>query len=297
MRRRDFIKVVAGSAVVGPLVARAQQRAFPVVGLLSARSPAVDTPLIAVIRQGLNETGFVEGQNIALDYRWADGQYERLAGLAADFVRQQVAVIVTMGGEVSAVAAKAATATIPIVFVTGGDPLRSGLVTSLQRPGGNITGASTLVVETEAKRLGLLRELRPHATTVAVLMNPGNISFAETQVSDIQTAAHALAERAIGYDDTWEEEVLNPVTGELRTVKMRRHYPADVGAIKFHLTNRAKDRWREQQNIEVETKRETSQEILDRIYARLAKMREQGYLTSINVPALPAPEDDSDVED
>jgi len=108
---------------------------------------------------------------------------------------------------------------------------------------------------------------------------------------------HSLAERAIGYDDTWDEEVINPVTGELRTVRRRRHYPADVGAIKFHLTNRAKDRWREQQNIEVETKRETSQEILDRIYARLAKMREQGYLTSINVPALPAPEDDSDVED
>src|SRR6516162_8389105 len=127
MRRRDFIKVIAGSAVEWPLAAGAQQRAFPVVGLLSSRSPAVDTPLIAVIRQGLNETGFVEGQNIALDYRWADGQYERLAGLAADFVRQQVAVIVTMGGDPTALAAKAATATIPIVFVGGTDPLRSGL--------------------------------------------------------------------------------------------------------------------------------------------------------------------------
>ena len=194
MRRRDFIKVIAGSAVVWPLAARAQQRAFPVVGLLSARSPDVDTPLIAVIRQGLNETGFVEGQNIALDYRWADGQYDRLAGLAADLVRQQVAVIVTMGGETTALAAKAATATIPIVFAGGIDPLRSGLVTSLQRPGGNITGVSTLIVETEAKRLGLLRDLRPHATTTVVLMNPGNIAFAETQVSDIQTAAHSIGE-------------------------------------------------------------------------------------------------------
>ena len=193
MRRRDFIKVITGSAVVWPLAARAQQRAFPVVGLLSGRSPAVDTPLIAVIRQGLNEAGFVEGQNVALDYRWADGQYDRLAGLAADLVRQQVAVIVTLGGEITALAAKATTATIPIVFVGGTDPLRSGLVTSLQRPGGNITGVITLLVETEAKRLGLLRELRPHSTTTAVLMNPGNI-FAEIQVSDFQTAAHSIGQ-------------------------------------------------------------------------------------------------------
>jgi putative tryptophan/tyrosine transport system substrate-binding protein len=190
MRRRNFIKVIAGSAVVFPLAARAQ-RAFPVVGLLSSRSPAVDTPLIAVIRQGLNEAGFVEGQNIALDYRSADGQYDRLAGLAADLVRQQVAVIVTMGGDTTALAAKAATATIPIVFAGGTDPLRSGLVSSLQRPGGNITGVSTLIVETEAKRLGLLRDLRPYATTTAVLMNPGNIG-AEIQVTDFQTAAHSI---------------------------------------------------------------------------------------------------------
>jgi putative tryptophan/tyrosine transport system substrate-binding protein len=194
MRRRDFIKVITGSAVVWPLTARAQQRAFPVVGLLSSRSPAVDTPLIAVIRQGLNEAGFVEGQNIALDYRWADGQYDRLVGLAADLVRQQVAVIVTMGGEITALAAKAATATIPIVFAGGVDPLRSGLVTSLHRPGGNITGVSALIIEPEAKRLGLLRELRPHATTTVVLMNPGNISVAEIQVSDFQTAAHSIGE-------------------------------------------------------------------------------------------------------
>jgi len=130
MRRRDLFKGIAGSAAAWPFAASAEQRAFPVVGLLSSRSPAVDTPLIAVIRQGLNEAGFVEGQNIALDYRWADGQYDRLAGLAADFVRQQVAVIVTMGGDPTALAAKAATATIPIVFVGGADPLRSGLVTS-----------------------------------------------------------------------------------------------------------------------------------------------------------------------
>src|SRR6185437_8204688 len=161
----------------------------PVIGLLSSRSPAVDTPLIALIRQGLNETGFVEGQNVTLDYRWAEGQYDRLAGLAADLVRRQVAVIVTMGGEVSALAAKAASATIPIVFVTGGDPITMGLVKSLHRPGGNITGTSTFIAEIEPKRLELLRELRPYATTTAVLVNPKNIQQAEIQVSDIQTAA------------------------------------------------------------------------------------------------------------
>jgi putative ABC transport system substrate-binding protein len=167
---------------------------LPVIGLLSSRSPAVDTPLIAVIRQGLNETGFVEGQNVALDYRWADGQYDRLAGLAADLVRQQVTVIVTIGGDTTALAAKAATPTIPIVFAGGADPIRSGLVTSLHRPGGNSTGVSTFIVEMEAKRLGLLRELRPHVTTTAVLVNPGNIPQAEIQVSDVQTAARSVGQ-------------------------------------------------------------------------------------------------------
>jgi putative tryptophan/tyrosine transport system substrate-binding protein len=141
---------------------------MPVIGLLSSRSPAVDTSLVAVIRQGLNETGFVEGQNVALDYRWADGQYDRLAGLAADLVRRQVAVIVTIGGALSARAAKAATATIPIVFAAGSDPVRAGVVASFNRPGGNITGVSTFLVEMDPKRLELVRELRPHATTTAV---------------------------------------------------------------------------------------------------------------------------------
>jgi putative ABC transport system substrate-binding protein len=191
MRRRDFITLLGGAAAAWPLAARAQQRAFPVIGLLSPRSPAVDTPLIAVIRQGLNESGLVEGQNVALDYRWADGQYDRLAALAADLVRRQVAVIVTMGGEVSALAAKAASATIPIVFAAGADPVRSGLVTSVHRPGGNITGVSTLIFELEPKRLGLMRELRPNATTIAVLVDP-NSPNAEMQVNDIQAAARGV---------------------------------------------------------------------------------------------------------
>src|SRR6516165_5728881 len=194
MRRRDFIQVTVGSAVSWPLSARAQQRALPMIGLLSSRSPAVDAPLIALIRQGLNETGLVEGQNVVIDYRWAEGQYDRLAKLAADLARQQVAVIVTLGGDTSALAAKAGTATIPIVFATGSDPVRTGLVTNLHRPGGNITGVSTFLAETEPKRLELLRELRPNATMMAVLVNPEAIPRAEFQLNDIQTAARSVGQ-------------------------------------------------------------------------------------------------------
>jgi putative ABC transport system substrate-binding protein len=193
MKRREFIMLLGGAAAAWPLTARAQQRPVPVIALLSSRSPAVDVPLIAVIRQGLNETGLVEGQNVALDYRWADGQYDRLAGLAADLVRQHVAVIVAIGGDPSALAAKAATATIPIVFVGATDPVRSGVVTSLHRPGGNITGVSGFMTEMEPKRLELLRELRPHATTTAVLVNPNEPSI-EIRVSDIQTAARSVGQ-------------------------------------------------------------------------------------------------------
>jgi ABC-type uncharacterized transport system substrate-binding protein len=191
VRRREFITLLAGAAATWPLVARAQQRAMPVIGLLSSRSPAVDTSLIAVIRQGLNESGLVEGQNVGLDYRWADGQYDRLTALAADLVRRQVAVIVTMGGDAPAFAAKAASATIPIVFAAGSDPVRSGLVTSINRPGGNITGVSNLIFELEPKRLGLVHELRPNATTIAVLVDP-NSPNAEMQVNNIQAATHSV---------------------------------------------------------------------------------------------------------
>jgi len=193
MKRREFITLLGGAAAAWPLAARAQQRAMPVIGLLSSRSPAVDTPLMAIIRQGLNEIGVVEGQNVTIDYRWAEGQYDRLAGLAADLVRQHVAVIVAIGGDPSALAAKAATATIPIVFVGATDPVRSGVVTSLHRPGGNITGVSGFMTEMEPKRLELLRELRPHATTTAVLVNPNEPSI-EIRVNDIQTAARSVGQ-------------------------------------------------------------------------------------------------------
>jgi putative ABC transport system substrate-binding protein len=193
MRRRTFITLLGGAAA-WPFAARAQQPAMPVVGVLSPRSPAVDGPLIAVIRQGLNDTGFFEGRNVTLDYRWADGQYDRLAALAADLVRRQVAVIVAPGGEISAHAAKTATVSIPIVFLVGSDPVRSGLVPSLNRPGGNITGVSSVIFDLEPKRLGLMRELRPNATTIAVLVNP-NSPNAEIQVNDIQIAARNVGQQ------------------------------------------------------------------------------------------------------
>jgi putative ABC transport system substrate-binding protein len=188
LKRRDFITLLGGAAAAWPLAARAQQPAMLVIGLLSPRSPAVDEPLIAVIRQGLNDTGFVEGRNVALDYRWADG------ALAADLVHRQVAVIVALGGEISALAAKTTTTSIPIVFLGGTDPVRSGLVSSLNRPGGNITGVSSFIFDLEPKRLGLLRELRPNATRIAVLVNP-NSTNAEMQVNDIQIAAHSVGQQ------------------------------------------------------------------------------------------------------
>jgi putative ABC transport system substrate-binding protein len=194
IRRREFIVTLGGAAAAWPLAASAQPRAFPVIGLLSSRSPTVDGPLIAIIHQGLNERGLVEGQNVSIDYRWAEGQYDRLPGLAADLVRKQVAVIITMGGELSALAAKAATSTIPIVFAVGDDPVRSGLAASLNRPGGNLTGVSTFIFAMEAKRLGLLHELRPQAATTAALVNRGYIPQVELQISDIQGAARSIGQ-------------------------------------------------------------------------------------------------------
>jgi putative ABC transport system substrate-binding protein len=188
MRRREFIMLLGGA---WPVAAGAQQRVLPVIGVISARSPAVDVPLIAVIRQGLSETGFVEGQNFNLDYRWVEGQYDRLAALAADLVRRQVAVIAAIGGEVSALAAKRATTTIPIVFVSGTDPVKSGLVTNLHRPGGNLTGVSVFLEELGPKRLGLLQELRPNASRIAVLANP---NYFDAQVNDIEATARSVGQ-------------------------------------------------------------------------------------------------------
>jgi len=190
MKRRAFITLLGGAAA-WPIAASAQQRGLPVIGLLSSRSAATDTQSIAVFRQALNEGGFVEGQNVVIDYRWADGQYDRLPALATSLVRRQVDIIVTFGGEVSGLAAKAATATIPIVFASGTDPVAIGLVTNLHRPGGNITGISGLLSEQMAKRLGLLQELVPKAPLIGVLVNPSYSAF-DVQLQQLQEAAGTL---------------------------------------------------------------------------------------------------------
>jgi putative ABC transport system substrate-binding protein len=169
MRRREFVTLVGGAAVAWPLAARAQQSAMPVIGFLNSRAPGENETILVAFRRGLKEVGYVGGQNVTVEYRWADNQYERLPALAADLVGRRVAVIVSNGPPIAT--AKAATSTIPIVFVVGFDALTFGLVTSLNRPSGNLTGVSVLDVELGPKRLELLHELIPAATVMALLVN------------------------------------------------------------------------------------------------------------------------------
>jgi len=202
MTRREFITLLGGAAAAWPLAARAQQPALPLVGYLYGGSPETAARFVPAFRKGLAETGYIDGQNVAIEYRWANNDFSRVPELAADLIRRRVAVLTVVGSISAVLAAKAATTTIPIVFSVGADPVRSGLVASLGRPGGNITGFNTLNQELAGKRLALLRELLPKAAGFALLVNPSD-GTADTYIKDAQAAASALG---------WSIEILTATT-------------------------------------------------------------------------------------
>jgi putative ABC transport system substrate-binding protein len=194
MKRREFITFLGSTVIAWPLAAGAQQPVMPVIGYLSARTPKTDAPLLGAFRRGLSEAGYVEGNNVTMEFRWSGGQLDPLSELAADLVRRRVSVIVTVGGPPPALAAKAATATIPIVFVTAGDPVQEGLVASLSRPGGNVTGVYAFYFSLGPKQLGLMRALLPNADFFGLLVDP-RIASAESQANETEAAGRAMGQR------------------------------------------------------------------------------------------------------
>ena len=205
MRRREFIKLLGGSVAAWPITTRAQT-AMPLIGFMSGRAPEESKHLLAAFHQGLGEAGFVEGKNVTIEYRWAFGQYDRLPAIASDLVKRNVAVIVAVGGDVSGLAAKQATSTIPIVFGSGSDPVGAGMVASLSRPGGNATGYVLLTNEMESKRLGILHDLVPNASVVGVLLNP-NFPPAAMQLAALENAARAINQRLMVFRASNDSEL------------------------------------------------------------------------------------------
>jgi putative ABC transport system substrate-binding protein len=207
MRRREFITLLGGAAAAWAVPARAQQPAMPVIGFLAGQSRQGRTYLTAALKQGLSETGYIEGQNTGIEYRWAENQYNRLPELAVELLARKVAVIVA-GPLPAALAAKAATADIPIVFAIGGDPVKSGLVASLNRPDGNVTGVSFFTTTLEPKRLELLQEVSPNVAVIAMLLNPKSLDY-ENQVRDVQTAARSIGQQIVILNASSEHDIEN----------------------------------------------------------------------------------------
>jgi ABC-type uncharacterized transport system substrate-binding protein len=235
VRRREFITLIGGAAAAWPVAARAQQTAMPVIGYLSARSPDDTTHLVAAFNKGLGETGFIDGRNVTIDWSWGRGQYEQLPAMAAEFVRRRVALIVATGGEPAALAAKAATSTIPIVFSIGGDPVSQGLAASFSHPGGNTTGFTLLTNQLEPKRLGLLRQFLPQAAIIGFLVNPG-FPPSERQLADAQTAARAMGLQI----HVLRADADGDIDAAFETITRERIAAVLVAAAPFFDTRRAK---------------------------------------------------------